>query len=70
VLASAGGRPMHRLGDDWLECIGYWLSVRCVMTCSIVVKEFKHRTVLVQMLFGNEFVIMVEGLHVHPFVWK
>ena len=33
-------------------------------------KEVKHRIVLVQMLFGDEFIIMVERLDVHLFVWK
>jgi len=33
-------------------------------------KEVKHRIMLVQMLFGDEFIIMVEWLYVHLFVWK
>ena len=33
-------------------------------------KEVKHRTMLVQMLFGDEFIIMVERLDVHLFMWK
>jgi len=70
MLTSAGGRPMHRLGEDWLKCMGYWLGVRWVMTCSILVKEFRRRIVLIQMLFRNEFVIMVKRLCVHLFIWK
>jgi len=33
-------------------------------------KDVKHRIMLVQMLFGNEFIIMVEQLDVHLFIWK
>jgi len=33
-------------------------------------KEVKHRIMLVQMLFGNEFIIMVERLDVNLFIWK
>jgi len=33
-------------------------------------KEVKHRIMLVQMLFGDEFIIMVERLDVHLFIWK
>jgi len=33
-------------------------------------KEIKHRIMLVQMLFGDEFVIVVERLDVHLFIWK
>ena len=32
-------------------------------------KEVKHRIMLVQM-FGDEFIIMVERLDVHLFIWK
>jgi len=32
--------------------------------------EVKHRIMLVQMLFGNEFIIVVGGLDVHLFIWK
>jgi len=32
--------------------------------------DVKHRIMLVQMLFGDEFVIMVKRLDVHSFVWK
>jgi len=32
-------------------------------------KEVKHRIVLVQMLFGDEFFIMVERLDIHLFIW-
>jgi len=33
-------------------------------------KEVKHRIMLVQMLFGDEFIIMVEQLDGHLFIWK
>ena len=33
-------------------------------------KEVKHRIMLVQMLFGDEIIIMVEQLDVHLFIWK
>jgi len=33
-------------------------------------KQVKHRIMLVQMLFGDELIIMVERLDVHLFVWK
>jgi hypothetical protein len=33
-------------------------------------KEVKHRIMLVQMFFGDEFFIMVERLDVHLFIWK
>jgi hypothetical protein len=33
-------------------------------------KEVKHRIMLVQMLFGDEFIILVEQLDVHLFIWK
>ena len=33
-------------------------------------KEVKHRIMLVQMLFGGGFIIMVERLDVHLFIWK
>jgi len=33
-------------------------------------KEVKHRIILVQMLFGDEFIIMVERLDEHLFIWK
>ena len=33
-------------------------------------EEVKHRIMLVQMLFGDEFIIMVERLDVHLFIWK
>jgi len=33
-------------------------------------KEVRHRIILVQMLFGDEFIIMVERLDVHLFIWK
>ena len=33
-------------------------------------KEVKYRIMLVQMLFGDEFIIMVERLDVHLFIWK
>jgi len=40
------------------------------MTCRIRMKEVKHRIMLVQMLFGDEFIIMMKQLDVHLFVWK
>jgi len=40
------------------------------MACSIRMKEVKHRILLIQMLFGDEFIIMVERLDVHLFIWK
>jgi len=33
-------------------------------------KVVKHRIMLVQILFGDEFIIMVERLDVHLFIWK
>ena len=33
-------------------------------------KEVKLRIMLVQMLFGDEFIIMVERLDVYLFIWK
>jgi len=33
-------------------------------------KEVKHRIKLIHMLFGDEFIIMVERLDVHLFIWK
>ena len=33
-------------------------------------KEVKHRIMLVQMLFGDEFITMGERLDVHLFIWK
>jgi len=33
-------------------------------------KEVKRRIMLVQMLFRDEFIIMVERLDVHLFIWK
>ena len=33
-------------------------------------KEVKHRIMLVQILFGNEFIIMVGRQDVHLFIWK
>jgi len=33
-------------------------------------KVVKHRIMLVQMLFGEELIIMVERLDVHLFMWK
>ena len=32
-------------------------------------KEVKHGIMLVQKLFGDEFIIMVERLDVHLFIW-
>ena len=32
--------------------------------------EVKHRIMFVRMLFGDEFIIMVEGLDVRLFTWK
>ena len=32
--------------------------------------EVKHTIMLVQMLFGDEFIIMVERLDVHLFIWR
>ena len=32
--------------------------------------EVKHRIMFVRMLFGNEFIITVERLDVHLFIWK
>ena len=40
------------------------------MTCSIRMKEVKHRIMLFQMLFGDGFIIVVERLDVHLFIWK
>jgi len=39
------------------------------MTCSIWMKV-KHRIMLVQMLFGDEFIIIMERLDVHLFIWE
>jgi len=33
-------------------------------------EEVKHRIMLIQMLFRDEFIIMVERLDVHLFIWK
>jgi len=33
-------------------------------------KEVKHRIMLIQMLFGDEFIIMVERLDVNLFIWQ
>ena len=33
-------------------------------------KEVKHRIMFVRMLFGDEFIIMVERLDVQLFIWK
>jgi len=33
-------------------------------------KDVKHRIMLVHILFGVEFIIMVERLDVHLFIWK
>ena len=33
-------------------------------------KEVKHRIMLVQILFVDEFIITVERLDVHLFIWK
>ena len=33
-------------------------------------KDVKHRILLVQMFFGDEFIIMVKQLDVHLFIWK
>jgi len=33
-------------------------------------KEVKHRVMLVQMLFWDEFIIIVERLDLHLFIWK
>jgi len=33
-------------------------------------KEVKHKIMLVQMLFGDEFIIMVKRQDVHLFIWK
>jgi len=33
-------------------------------------KEDKHRIMLVQMLFWDEFIVMVERLDVHLFIWN
>ena len=33
-------------------------------------KEVKHRIMFFRMLFGDEFIIMVERVDVHLFVWK
>ena len=33
-------------------------------------EEVKHRIMFVQMLFGDEFIIMVERLDVQLFMWK
>ena len=67
---SIGGRLVHRLREDWLECMWLWVRRQVVMTCSIWMKEVKLRIMLVQMLFGHEFIIMVERLDVHLFIWK
>ena len=40
------------------------------MTYSIRMKEVKHRIMFVRVLFGDEFIIMVERLDVHLFIWK
>ena len=61
---------MHRLREDWLECMDYGLGVRWVMTCSILMEELRRRIMLVQMLFGDELIIMVEQLDVHMLIWK
>ena len=33
-------------------------------------KEVKHRIMFVRMLLGDEFIITVERLDVHFFIWK
>jgi len=33
-------------------------------------KEVQHKIMLLQMFFGDEFIIMVERLDVHLFMWK
>ena len=33
-------------------------------------KEVKHRIMFVRMLFGDEFIIMVERPDVHLLIWK
>jgi len=33
-------------------------------------KEVKHRIMLVKMLFGDEFITVVERLDVYFFIWK
>jgi len=33
-------------------------------------EEVKHRIMLIQVLFGDEFIIMVERLDAHLFIWK
>jgi len=33
-------------------------------------KEVKRRIMLVKMLFGDEFITVVEQLDVHLFIWK
>jgi len=40
------------------------------MTCSILMEEFRRRIMLIQMLFGDELIIMVEQLDVHMLIWK
>ena len=40
------------------------------MACSIRMKEVKHRIMLVQRLLRDEFIVMVERLDVHLFIWK
>jgi len=40
------------------------------MKRSIRMQEVKHRIMLIQILFGDEFIIMVERLDVHLFVRK
>jgi len=35
-----------------------------------VLEELKHRILLIQMLFGNEFIVMTENQYIHLLIWK
>jgi len=40
------------------------------VACGCVLKELKHRIMIVRMLLGNEFIVTIKILYIHLFIWK
>jgi len=59
---------VHRLREDWLQCVGLW--VRRQAGYDVQYLNEGGQIMLLQMLFRDEFITMVERLDVHLFIWK
>jgi hypothetical protein len=50
--------------------IGGWKYGFVVRLIRGVLEEFKHGVLFIQMLFGNEFIVMMVDLYIHLLIWK